>query len=68
MTPNDETNVFRKEYRELTEEEKNLMGEVKDKAQSLYDSIQKIADSREKSLAKTHLEESVMWAVKKITG
>ena len=61
-------NVFRKEYRQLSDEEKALMGEIKDKAQELYDMFNAVEDSREKSLARTHLEESVMWIVKKITG
>lgn len=66
MTPN--TNVFRKEYRQLSDTEKAHLESLKDKAQELYDLIESVEDSREKSLAKTHLEESIMWAVKKITG
>lgn len=62
------SNVFRKEYRALSEEEKALVEEVKDNAQALYDTLEKIKDGRGKSIAKTHLEEVVMWAVKDITG
>lgn len=61
-------NVFRKTYRELTDAEKVQLDNIKDAAQALYDYIEAVEDSREKSLAKTHLEESVMWIVKKITG
>ena len=66
--PSDPDNVFRKQYRELSVEEKQLVDLVKDRAYDLSCVIDKVEDSREKSLAKTHLEESVMWAVKKITG
>lgn len=66
MTPTQ--NVFRKEYRPLSDAEKAQMEAIKDKAQELYDLFEVVEDSREKSLAKTNLEESVMWIVKKITG
>lgn len=56
------TNVFRPVYRELTEEEKNLINEIKTKAQELYDLFP--ADAVK---SKDRLEESVMWAVKGIT-
>lgn len=60
--------VFRKEYRELTEDEKAHVENVKTAAEVLYDHIEAMKDGREKSIAKTKLEESVMWAVKGITG
>ena len=60
-------NVFRPIYRELDEEEKLFMSNIKDKAFELYKLIDTIPPSREVSLAKTKLEESVMWAVKRIT-
>lgn len=60
-------NVFRPVYRELDEEEKLFMSNIKDKAFELYKLIDTIPASREVSLAKTKLEESVMWAVKRIT-
>lgn len=67
-------NVFRKEYRELSEEEKALLDSIKDKAQELWDLMDISVEanpSRRASqivLAKEKLEESVMWAVKAITG
>lgn len=66
-------NVFRKEYRPLNEAEKVHLDVLKDKAQELYNIIQDygpiegVHQSREKSLAKTKLEESIMWAVKDVT-
>jgi len=67
------SNVFRPEYRELTEEERMRVDDIKIKAQELYDlvegAIQRTPspEGRYISLAKTSLEESVMWAVKGIT-
>lgn len=62
------TTPFRSQYRELTDEEKNLVGEIKSKAEWLFQAIEKTKPNREASLAKTKLEETVMWAVKGITG
>lgn len=60
--------VMRKNYRELTGVEKRQMEEVKEIATHLYGLLNGIGDSRELSLAKTKLEECVMWATKHITG
>ena len=74
--------VFHKEYRALSDEEKALMAEVKDKAQALYDSFDKILTvrnpdakpgaplmaGREVALARTQLQDSVMWAINGLTG
>lgn len=61
-------NVMRHKYRVLSEEEKAQMQAVKDKGLELHELIEGIGGSRELSLAKTKAEESVMWAVKHITG
>ena len=63
----DNINVFRPTYRELDEEEKLFISNIKDKAFELYMMIDQIPASREVSLSKTKLEESIMWAVKRIT-
>ena len=68
VTPND---PFRKEYRELTELEKAHMTSVKEKAFALYEQLfldGDTADQRSMAVARTKLEEAVMWAVKSITA
>ena len=67
--------IFRKGYRILTEKEKILIDSIKTKAEHLcqdfIDAIDQdkydLTCGREIALAKTHLEESIMWAVKGIT-
>jgi len=61
-------NVMRHEYRVLTEDEKDMMKAVKDQGVEFYELCTHIGNSREMSLAKTKIEEAVMWAVKHITG
>lgn len=61
-------NIFRKQYRELSVDEKALLESIKDKAQELFSLYPSDKPSRELALAKTKLEEIVMWAVKGITG
>lgn len=74
-------NIFRKEYRKLSEEEVKQVDDIKDAAFVLHQLIAgaatpdgvegvipKPGNGRHISLAKTALEESVMWAVKGITG
>jgi hypothetical protein len=60
-------NVMRHAYRVLSEDEKLQMQAIKDKGLELWNFIDSIGQSRELSLAKTHAEEVVMWAVKHIT-
>ena len=60
-------NVMRHEYRILSDLEKAQMKEVKDIGLELLNHISDIGDSRELSIAKTKVEEAVMWAVKHIT-
>lgn len=65
--------TFRPEYKELTPEAKERIATIKDKAQELLEYIlddngMTQAGSRELSLAKTKLEESIMWAVKHWTA
>lgn len=59
--------IFRPTYRELSQAEKDTIDRIKTKAQDLAMEFNP-TDSREKSLALTKLEESVMWAVKGITS
>lgn len=61
-------NVMRHEYRVLSDAEKADMQKIKDDALALHDFIDSMGQSREISLAKTKIEEAVMWAVKHITA
>lgn len=60
-------NVMRHEYRVLEPWEKASMQEVKDLGRKLFELLSRTGDSREMSIAKTKVEEAVMWAVKHIT-
>lgn len=60
-------NVMRHEYRVLSETEKAHMKGIKDLGLALHDLLDAIGTSRELSLAKTKVEEAVMWGVKHIT-
>lgn len=59
--------VFRRGYKELSNEQVRLMFEIKLKAEELYAFYDSIEQTRETTLAKTKLEESVMWAIKSLT-
>ena len=60
-------NVMRHEYRVLTDAEKADMKHIKDLGLEFHELMDRIGGSRELSLAKTKIEEAVMWAVKHIT-
>lgn len=60
-------NVMRHEYKVLSDEEKERMKNIKDLGLAMIELCDSIGQSRELSLAKTKLEEAVMWAVKHIT-
>lgn len=67
-TSNGNADVMRMQYRPLTADEQAQMVAVKGNAASLYGFLGTLGNSRELSLAKTKLEEAVMWATKHITG
>lgn len=60
-------NVVRHEYRVLSDAEKKQMKDLKDAGSSFLNLLETIPQSREISLAKTKIEEAVMWSVKSIT-
>ena len=60
-------NVMRHEYRTLSEAETAYMKLLKDMGRAFLETCDEIGASREMSLAKTKIEEAVMWAVKHIT-
>lgn len=62
-----DNNVMRHEYRVLNEVEKEIMQGLKDIGLEFIRALDDIGDSREISIAKTKIEEAVMWAVKHIT-
>lgn len=66
-------NIFRPQYRKLEEEEQVRVESIKDKAMELLVLIDFPREgnhpaNRHIALAKTALEEAVMWAVKGVTG
>lgn len=62
-----ENSPMRHNYRILTEQEKADMTMVKDAGLAFFKVIERFPSSREMSLAKTKIEEAVMWGVKGIT-
>jgi len=60
-------NVMRHAYRVLSDDEKAQMQAVKDVGLTFHALLDSIGSSREMSLAKTKIEEAVMWAVKHVT-
>jgi len=61
-------NTMRHAYRVLTDAEKANMQAIKDKGIEFHDLVSGMGNTREISLAKTKIEEAVMWAVKSITA
>lgn len=61
-------NVMRHGYRVLSDAEKEQMQRLKDDGLAFWELIDSIGQSRELSLAKTKVEEAVMWAVKHVTA
>jgi hypothetical protein len=68
MAPEATSNVMRPAYRQLSDAEKANMATIKDLGLGLHEFIGSLGNSRETSLAKTKVEEAVMWAVKHVTG
>lgn len=61
---------FHTTYRELAQNEKDMMKDIKDKANELWDllNVGVIKDERMEEKAKEKLEEAVMWAIKGLTS
>jgi hypothetical protein len=61
--------TFHDTYKTLSDQDKATVREIKFQANALLMTIAAhVSESREKSIAKTKLEECVMWAVKGITA
>ena len=61
-------NVMRHEYRVLTDKEKFYMQKFKDDGLAFILILDSLGAKREYSIAKTKIEEAVMWAVKGLTN
>jgi hypothetical protein len=62
-------NDVRHQYRVLTDAEKSAMIRLKDLGREFLTAIgETVPAGREASIAKTKVEEAVMWAVKGLTG
>ncbi len=61
-------NTMRHAYRVLTDAEKAAMQKIKDDGLAMVEFFDSLGGSREISLAKTKVEEAVMWAVKHLTA
>jgi hypothetical protein len=61
-------NVMRHAYRVLSDDEKAVMQKIKDDGLALHSYLETLGASRELSIAKTKIEEAVMWAVKHVTA
>jgi hypothetical protein len=61
-------NAVRHQYRVLSEAEKISMQEIKDRGADFLSLLGFMPPSREMSIAKTKIEEAVMWAVKGLTA
>lgn len=59
---------FRPRYRALTDDEKALHDEIKNKAAEMEALYAKVKTGRYNSPALTSLEQSVMWIVKELTS
>lgn len=61
-------NTVRHAYRVLNDDEKAAMQNIKDLGEEFVTAIQNLGQGREYSIARTKVEEAVMWAVKGITA
>lgn len=61
-------NTMRHQYRVLSDAEKANMQAIKDEGLRFHELVSGLGNSREISIAKTKIEEAVMWAVKSITA
>ena len=61
-------NTVRHQYRQLSDVEKQQMDDLKDMGEAFIAKCDVIGPTRETSIAKTKMEEAVMWAVKGLTA
>jgi len=63
----DKNNVMRQKYKQLTDEDRLKIQNIKDAGLMFYEYIESCGESRELSIAKTKIEEAVMWSIKHVT-
>ena len=61
-------NTARHQYRVLSDAEKANVASVKDTGLQFLELVAGLGNSRETSIAKTKIEEAIMWAVKHVTA
>lgn len=61
-------NTMRHKYRVLSDADKENIASIKNMGMEFHNFVAGIGNGREISLAKTKIEEAVMWAVKHITA
>jgi hypothetical protein len=61
-------NVMRHQYRKLETDDLETMKKVKDVGLEFYELIESLGASRETSIAKTKVEEAVLWSIKHVTS
>ncbi len=61
-------NAVRHQYRVLSDAEKAAMVRIKDIGAAFIAEIERTGSGRELAIARTKVEEAVMWAVKHITA
>jgi hypothetical protein len=61
------SDAVRHNYRVLTDEEKKQVAAIKNLGEEFLSLCDVIGSSRELSVAKTNIEQAVMWAVKYVT-
>lgn len=61
-------NTMRHQFRVLTDAEKATMLKIKDMGLAFHDYLSSLGNSRELSIAKTKIEEAVMWSFKSLTA
>lgn len=66
-TINNDPNVMRHNYRVLNEQEKADIVDIKDAGMAFIRTLDRFPTTREVAIARTKVEEAVMWAVKSIT-
>lgn len=69
------SDTFRKVYKPLTDIQKSQMEVIKERAEDLLRAIDDVAPAEERSersrclaVARTNLEQSIMWAIKGVTA